>query len=102
MPELFVELSPELAAEIGVESGTTVRVTTPRGRVKARALVTARIRPIHLGGRIVHQVAMPFHWGSAGPVRGDVVNDLIPLSAEPNVTIHESKALLCRIEKEPA
>ena len=99
MPELFVELSPELADDLHVANGDTVRVTTPRGSVRARALVTRRIRPIRLGDRTVHQVAMPFHWGSAGPVRGDVVNDLIPLSAEPNVTIHESKALLCRVER---
>ncbi|MFP3941385.1 MAG: hypothetical protein ACLF0P_13890, partial [Thermoanaerobaculia bacterium] len=49
------------------------------------------------GDRWVHQVAIPFHWGSAGPVTGDVANDLVPLSGEPNVTIHEGKALLCDV-----
>jgi formate dehydrogenase major subunit len=98
-PELFVELSPELASELSVANAEWVTVSTVRAVVEARALVTRRMRPLKLGERIVHQVAMPFHWGFAGSVKGDVVNDLIPLSGEPNVTIHESKALLCNVER---
>jgi formate dehydrogenase major subunit len=106
-PELFAEISPQLAAEVGVSNGDWITVATLRGGVEARAMVTRRMRPIRLGGRVLHQVALPFHWGSAGPIRGDVVNDLIPLSGEPNVTIHEAKALRClvrrgRIAKGPA
>jgi formate dehydrogenase major subunit len=96
-PELFAEISPELAAEVGVANGEWVTVATPRAVIEARALVTRRMRPLTIEGRTTHQVAMPFHWGSAGPVKGDVVNDLIPLSGEPNVTIHESKALTCAV-----
>lgn len=96
-PELFAELSPELAAEVGVANGDRITVATARGAITARALVTRRIRPIRLGDHLVHQVAMPFHWGSHPPLAGDTVNDLVPLSAEPNVSIHESKALLCTV-----
>jgi formate dehydrogenase major subunit len=96
-PELFAELSPELAAEVGVCNGDPISIVTPRGAVGARALVTRRMRPLTIDGRTVHQVAIPFHWGSAGPLKGDVVNDLIPLSGDPNVSIHESKALLCAV-----
>ena len=96
-PELFAELSPELAALVGVANGGWVTIATPRGAVEARALVTRRMRPLRVGSREVHQVALPFHWGSAGSLRGDVTNDLIPLSGEPNVTIHEGKALLCAV-----
>ena len=96
-PELFAEISPELADELGIANGDWITVVNLRGAVEARALVTRRIRPIHLVDRTVHQVAMPFHWGPAGPNRGDVVNDLVPLSGEPNVTIHESKALVCAV-----
>jgi formate dehydrogenase major subunit len=99
MPELFVEISPELARDIGVAGGDWVTVATLRGFVEARALVTRRMRPLLVSGRVVHQVAMPFHWGSAGPLRGDVVNDLIPLSGEPNVGIHEGKALTCALHR---
>jgi formate dehydrogenase major subunit len=96
-PELFAEISPEHAAEIGVVNGDWITVATLRGAVEARAMVTRRMRPLHLDGRPLHQVAMPFHWGPTGPNKGDVVNDLIPISGEPNVTIHEGKALVCAV-----
>ncbi len=99
-PELFVEISVELAAELGVMNGDHVVVATLRGAVEARALVSRRMRPLMLdGNRRVHQVALPYHWGYAGPskIRGDVVNDLIAISGEPNVTIMETKALVCTI-----
>ncbi len=101
-PELFVEISFELAGELQIEDGDWVTVVNLRSAVEARALVTRRMMPLRMGSqdgkpRVVHQVAMPFHWGSSGPNRGDVVNDLIPLSSEPNVSIHESKALLCDV-----
>jgi formate dehydrogenase major subunit len=43
-PENFVELSPELAAERGVESGRWVRLESPYGRVRVQALVTERVQ----------------------------------------------------------
>jgi formate dehydrogenase major subunit len=42
-------------------------------------------------------VGLPYHWGYKGLVEGDVVNDLIALSEEPNVRIMETKALLCNV-----
>ena len=97
-PELFCEISPELASEIRVQNGSMVTITTPRGAVKARALVTPRVRPLTVQGRIVHHVGLPYHFGGRGLVRGDVVNDLVAISEEPNVRIMESKALVCRVE----
>ena len=96
-PELFVELSVELGAHLGIKNADSVVVATLRGAVEARALVTPRMRPLQVNGRIIHQVAMPYHWGYAGKVKGSAVNDLIALSGDPNVTIMESKALLCTI-----
>ena len=96
-PELFCELSPELAKELGIGNGSWATITTARGIVEARALVTHRIRPIQLDGRVVHQVGLPYHWGYKGLVKGDVVNDLIAISQEPNVRIMETKALLCNV-----
>ena len=100
-PELFCELSPELAGEIGSRHGGRLRISTPRGSIEARALVTPRIRPLVVDGQVIHQVALPFHYGRHGHAAGDVVNDLIPISQEPNVRIMESKALLCRVEPCP-
>jgi len=44
-PELFIEMSPELATEKGIANLDWVRVTTPRSNVRAKALVTRRLRP---------------------------------------------------------
>ncbi len=96
-PELFCEISPELAAEVGVGHGDLVAVATPRARIVARAMVTSRIPPLIVDGRRIHQVGLPYHFGPRGIVVGDVVNDLLPISEEPNVRIFESKALLCNV-----
>jgi formate dehydrogenase major subunit len=90
-PELFAEMSPELAAELKINNGDYISVVSLRGAIEARALVSRRMRPMHLNGKTVHQIAMPFHFGSAGPVEGDSTNDIIPISGEPNVTIMEAK-----------
>jgi formate dehydrogenase major subunit len=98
-PELFVELSPELAAEKGIKNLDWVRISTPRAHVRAKALVTRRLRPFTIDGKVVHQVGMPWHWGYEGVVTGDVVNELTALVGDPNVTIHEGKAFVCNVEK---
>ena len=98
-PELFVELSPEHAGEIGVANLDVVAVTTPRATVRAKALVTRRIRPFVIDGKTVHHVGMPWHWGYKGVVTGDVVNDLSALVGDPNVTIHEAKVFVCRVAR---
>jgi formate dehydrogenase major subunit len=100
-PELFCEMSPELAAEIGAANGDRVTIRSPRGAIEARALVTARIRPVRVQGRTLHQVGLPYHFGGRGLVTGDVVNDLVAISQEPNVRIMESKALVCNVTKAP-
>jgi formate dehydrogenase major subunit len=100
MPELFCELSPEHAAEIGVRSTDWVKIETPRGAIKAKALVTRRIRPFRLkGGPVVHHVGLPWHWGYKGLSKGDVVNDLSALVGDPNVSIHEAKVFVCNVSK---
>ncbi len=96
-PELFAEISPELAIELKISNGDHISIVSLRGAIEARALVSRRIRPLYLNGKTVHQIAMPFHFGSAGPVKGGATNDLIPISGEPNVTIMEAKALTCNI-----
>ena len=96
-PELFCEISTELAEDLNIEHGSFVTIATARGIIEARALVTSRIKPIQLNGQTVHQVGLPYHWGYKGLVKGDVVNDLIALSQEPNVRIMETKALLCQV-----
>ena len=97
MPELFCEISPELAGEKGIRNGEYVTIRTARGEVEARALVTRRMRPFAVDGKTVHQVGLPWHWGWQGSAHGDVVNNLTPLVGDPNVSIHEGKVLTCDI-----
>jgi formate dehydrogenase major subunit len=91
-PEMFCEVSPELAAETGLTNGGWATVSTARATIETRVLVTARLRPLRIKGRLVHQIGLPYHWGTEGIVRGDSTNYLISFVADPNVSIQESKA----------
>jgi formate dehydrogenase major subunit len=95
-PALFCEVSPELAAERGLENGGWATLFTARAEVECRVLVTRRNRPLVIDGNIIHTVAVPYHFGSVGFVRGDVVNDLFELVGDPNVHIPESK--VCTVD----
>lgn len=97
MPELFCELSPELAAEKGIKHGDYLTISTARGEIQARALVTRRMRPFIIDGRTIHQIGLPWHWGWQGVARGDVVNNLSALVADPNTSIHEGKVFSCNV-----
>ncbi len=44
VPEIFVEVSPELAKERGIEDGTLLRLVSPFGALKLNALVTDRVQ----------------------------------------------------------
>ena len=92
-PEMFCEVSPELAAEKGLQNGGWATIWTARAEIEARVLVTPRLRPLLIRGRAVHQIGLPYHWGSMGLVRGDSANFLIAFVADPNASIQESKAL---------
>ena len=96
-PELFTEVSPELAASLGLKHGEWATIITARALIEARVLVTPRMRPLRIDGRMMHQVGLPYHWGYQGCVTGDIVNDLLVISEEPNVRIMETKALTCNV-----
>jgi formate dehydrogenase major subunit len=98
-PELFVEISPELAQEKGIKNLDWCRISSPRTQIRAKALVTRRLRPFTLDGKVIHQVGMPWHWGYEGLSTGDIVNELTSLVADPNVSMHEGKAFVCNVEK---
>ena len=98
-PEMFVELSPELAAERGIEHGGWLVVWNRRAAIEARAMVTRRIFPLRMNGRILHQIGLPFHWGFAGETVGAIANDLTSILADPNVSMHEAKAFTCNVRR---
>jgi formate dehydrogenase major subunit len=96
-PGLFCEVSPELAAERGLEHHGWATIVSARNVIEARVQVTERMVPLTVNGRTVHQVGMPYHWGSNGLTTGDTVNDLTAIALDPNVHIQEDKALLVDI-----
>jgi formate dehydrogenase major subunit len=96
-PELFCEVSPELAAERGLTHGDWATIVTARNAIEARVMVTERVTPLRIGGRTIHQVGLPYHWGPNGYSRGDSPNDLTSVALDPNVHIQEVKALACDI-----
>jgi formate dehydrogenase major subunit len=96
-PTLTVEISPQLASEIGVEHMGWATVVTSRTAIEAQVMVTDRMRPLRVNDRLVHQVWLPYHWGSTGLVTGDVVNDLFGVALDPNTMIQESKVSTCDI-----
>ncbi len=96
-PAMFLEVSPELAAERGLDHLGWAHVVTARAVVEARVLVTDRLRPLRVEDRWVHQVWLPYHWGYAGLVTGDAANDLFGIALDPNVLIQESKVGTCDV-----
>jgi len=96
-PELFCEVSRELADLRGLQHGGWATIFTERAAIEARVLVTSRMRPATIGNKIVHSIGLPYHWGSKGLVTGDTVNDLLHIALDPNVHIQETKGLTCDV-----
>jgi formate dehydrogenase major subunit len=98
-PEMFCEVSRQLAAERGLEPYGWATIISPRAAIEARVLVTDRVKPLVISGRTVHQIGLPYHWGVGGAavVSGDAANDLLGVTLDPNVQIQESKAGSCDI-----
>lgn len=98
-PEMFCEVSPELAAERGLEPYGWATIVSPRAAIEAKVLVTERMRPLVIGGHTIHQIGLPYHWGvgSDAVVSGDAANDLLGVVLDPNVQIQESKVGSCDI-----
>jgi len=98
-PEMFCEVSPELAAERGLEPYGWATLISPRSAIEARVLVTERMTPLLIAGRTVHQIGLPYHWGVGNDavISGDGANDLLGVTLDPNVQIQESKVGSCDI-----
>ena len=101
MPEAFVEISQELAAGLNVIGGDMVRITSARGSITVRAMVTARLKPMTIKGisNKLNIVSLPWHWGFMGKATGDSAASLAPAVADANGYTPEYKAFLVKIEK---
>jgi formate dehydrogenase major subunit len=94
-PEMFCEVSPTLAEARGLRHGGWATITTARGQIECRVMVTTRVKALVVDGRRIEQVGVPYHWGVVGKVRGDAANELTAFVEDPNVSIMETKALTC-------
>jgi formate dehydrogenase major subunit len=102
MPQQFVEMSRELAGELGIKAGDKVNVSSARGKVWAVATITERLRPFQVMGNTIHQVGLPWCFGWQHPEDGsggDSSNLLTPTIGDANTMIPESKAFMVNIEK---
>lgn len=97
--EFFVEIPEELAREKGINHGDKVRVTSARGSIEGRAMVTKRMRPLKSGDQTMWQIGFPIHWGFAGKSVGPLANTLTPTVLDPNSSTPEYKAFLVKLEK---
>ena len=98
-PNMFIEISGELAAEKGIRNGEVVEVESARGTITAVALVTERLKPLKINGQTTHHIGMPWHYGWAGLATGDSANDLTPHIGDGNTMIPEYKAFLVNVRK---
>ena len=98
-PDMFVEMSKELAGELEIENGARCTVLSARGTIKAVAIVTERFKPFKIGDTIVHQVGLPWCYGFMGLATGDSANTLSPNIGDANTMIPESKAFLVNVRK---
>jgi formate dehydrogenase major subunit len=100
-PQVFVEMSEELAQLKGIQNGQRVKVSSPRGSLDATAIVTKRFQPFKIGGAVVHQVGLPWHYGWRMPANGqeESANLLTPATGDPNTRIPETKAFMVNVAK---
>ena len=99
-PQMFCEMSTELAKLREVKNGDRVVVETSRGKVEAVAIVTSRLKPFNIAGQTVHQIGIPWHYGWIYPKDGgDSANLLTPTVGDPNTMIPESKAFMANVRK---
>jgi formate dehydrogenase major subunit len=99
-PQVFCEMSLELAKLRGIKNGDKVIVETPRNKIWAVAIVTSRLKPFNIAGNTVHQIGVPWHFGWIHPKDGgDSANLLTPTIGDPNTMIPESKAFMASVRK---
>lgn len=98
-PEGFAEIPEELANRLHIRNLDWVTLSTARGEIETKALVTRRIQPAWIDGREVFQIGMPWHFGWRGYATGDIANVLTAVVGDPNTSMHEGKALTCNLRR---
>ena len=74
-----------------------MRVSSARGELEVKALVTPRMKALKIGDREVTVVWMPYNWGFQGLSTGPSVNHLTIDAADPGAGTQETKACLVNV-----
>ena len=113
-PGMFVEMGEELAKDKGIKNGDTCIVSSARGEVECRAIVTPRFKPFNIDGNQIHEIGIPWHFGwittkdrkydpgdkkAEVMTHGDSANLLVPTIGDANTMIPESKAFMANVVK---
>jgi len=105
VPEPFVEIPEEMAAEMGLRGGETLKISSIRGSYIAKAMVTKRIKQMTIDGKKTYQIGIPIHWGYRGIAEDEgktgktLTNMLSPTVVDPNAYTPEFKGFLVKVEK---
>jgi formate dehydrogenase major subunit len=98
-PNFFFELPEELAREKGIANEELIKVSSARGSIQGKALVTKRMKPMLVDGKTIWQIGFPIHWGYAGVRIGPLANFLTAAVLDPNTFTPEYKTFLVKVEK---
>ncbi|MDP9147934.1 MAG: formate dehydrogenase-N subunit alpha, partial [Acidobacteriota bacterium] len=105
VPEPFVEISAEMADEMGLHGGEVLKISSIRGQYIAKAMVTRRIKPMMIDGKKTYQIGIPIHWGYRGIAEDEgktartLTNALSPTVIDPNAFTPEFKGFMVKVEK---
>jgi formate dehydrogenase major subunit len=99
VPEPMIEMPETLARKLQVKSGDKVKVSSARGEITVKALVTPRMKPLVVDGREITIVWMPYNWGFKGLSKGPSVNHLTIDAVDPGAGTQETKACLVDVVK---
>ncbi len=105
-PEMYAEINPNKALELGITHWDYVWVETLRGKIKVRAYVTERVNE--------QTIFCPYHWagwfegesyanrwpaGAGELALGDSVNIICVDGYDRTTNMQETKACLCKVYK---
>jgi formate dehydrogenase major subunit len=99
IPEPAIEIPETLGRTLNVKTGEWVKVSSARGELTVKVLVTPRMKTLKANGREITIVWMPYNWGYRGLSTGPSVNHLTIDAVDPGAGTQETKACLVNVVK---
>jgi len=99
VPEPMLEVPESLARKLDVRTGSLVKVSSARGELTVKAVVTPRMKTLQVQGHEVTIVWMPYNWGYKGLSTGPSVNHITIDAVDPGAGTQETKACLVNVVK---